>query len=175
MKARNMARCGLFAALLTVCAWLSIPTGDIAFTLQTFAVALILLLLGGKRGSLTVLLYLLLGAVGLPVFAGFSGGAGILLGATGGYILGFLLWALVYWLITALSPEGLWPRILAMAAGLLCCYAFGTLWFLRLYLNGTGAMGLGAALLKCVVPYLLPDGAKLCLAFLLHRRLERFV
>lgn len=171
MKARNMALCGLFAALLTLCAWISVPGAGVVFTLQTFGVALTLLLLGGKRGSITVLVYLLLGAVGLPVFTGFQGGIGTLLNVTGGYIVGFLVWALLYWLITAFAPQ---KRVMAMVAGLLVCYTFGTLWFYSLYLQGDPALSLGAFLLKCLVPYLLPDAVKLSLAFLLASRLKRF-
>ena len=79
------------AALMAVCSWISIPTA-IPFTLQTMAVFLAVGLLGGKRGTLAVTAYVLLGAVGAPVFANFSGGIGILLGQTGGYILGFRSW-----------------------------------------------------------------------------------
>ena len=83
------------AALMAVCSWISIPApAPLApFTLQTFAVFLILLLLGGRRGFFTVLTYILLGAVGLPVFAQFMGGVGVLFGTTGGYIIGFLFTA----------------------------------------------------------------------------------
>ena len=80
MKIRTMAQCGLFAALMCICAWVSIPFGDTVFTLQTFCLFLMLELLGGKRGSLVCLLYLLLGIAGLPVFSGFRGGLGVLLG-----------------------------------------------------------------------------------------------
>ena len=175
MKTRNMALCALFAALLCLCAWISIPAGDIAFTLQTFGVALTLWLLGGKRGSLAILLYLLLGAAGLPVFTGFQGGVGVLLNVTGGYILGFLAWGLLYWLLTALFPASDKMKIAAMALGLLACYGFGSGWFYGLYLKGGSAISLGLVLVKCVVPYLLPDAVKLSLAFLLYRRLRRFV
>ena len=87
---RDMALCSLFAAILAVSAWLTIP-GEVPFTLQTFGVFAALGLLGGKRGTIALALYLILGAVGLPVFAGFRGGFGVLLGTTGGYIFGFLL------------------------------------------------------------------------------------
>ena len=87
---RDMALVALMTALMAICSWISIPT-TVPFTLQTLGVFLACALLGGKRGSLAVFVYLLLGALGLPVFAGFSGGAGALLGSTGGYILGFLL------------------------------------------------------------------------------------
>lgn len=175
MKARNMALCALFAALLTLCAWISLPGGDVAFTLQTLAVALTLGLLGGKRGSLAILVYLLLGAVGLPVFSGFQGGLGILLGATGGYIWGFLLWGLLYWLLTALLPDSGIFRLLAMVLGLFLCYAAGSVWFWRMYLQNGSSLSLGLVLLKSVVPYLLPDAIKLATAWLLTLRLKRFV
>lgn len=175
MKIRNMALCALFAALLALCAWISIPVADVAFTLQTFGVALALWLLGGKRGTLSILVYLLLGAAGLPVFSGFRGGIGALLGVTGGYVLGFLVWGVLYWLICACCPDSRKVRLLAMAAGLLCCYAFGSFWFYRLYVHGGSAISLGLVLIKCVVPYLLPDAAKLAGAWFLAKRLKRFV
>lgn len=170
MKARNMVQVALFAALLAACAWISIPAGDIAFTLQTFGVALALLLLGGKQGTLAVLIYLLLGAAGLPVFSGFRGGAGMLLGTTGGYLTGFLLIGIVYWLVTKLGGKPL----IALILGQLLCYGFGSVWYSLLY-AGSSTMGLGLIVLKCVVPYLLPDALKLTLAFLLAKRLSRFV
>lgn len=175
MKARNMALCALFAALLTLCAWISVPVTDVAFTLQSMGIALVLWLLGGKRGSLAILVYLLLGAVGLPVFSGFQGGLGTLLGVTGGYLLGFFVWGILYWLLTALGPKTDSFRVLAMILGLFACYSFGSAWFLWLYLQNGNAVGLGFVLLKCVLPYLLPDAVKLTAAWLLTRRLKRFV
>lgn len=157
-----MVRCALFAALMAVYAWLSIPTPDIAFTMQTFGVFLALEVLGGKWGTVSILIYLALGAVGMPVFSGFRGGAGVLLGVTGGYIWGFLATGLVYWLLEKLN------RTLALAAGLTACYLCGCLWF-SLY---AGSAGFAGAVLKCVVPYLLPDLCKLVLAERLARRLK---
>ena len=174
MKIRNMALCALFAALLALCAWISIPAGDVAITMQTLGVFLALGVLGGKRGTIAVAIYLLLGIVGVPVFSGFQGGLGALMGATGGYIAGFLATALIYWLITALGRDKEIFRLLGMVLGLLACYLLGTLWFLFGYLSGD-SISLGAVLLKCVVPYLLPDTAKLILAWLLSRRLRQFV
>lgn len=171
MRVKNMTLCGLFVALIAICAWLSIPLGSIAITLQTFAVFLCLGLLGGKLGSVTILVYLLLGLVGVPVFSGFRGGATALMGATGGYIFGFLAAGLIYWLFTHFrSAPGL--QLFAMFLGLLICYAIGSAWFCLVYLPGTG---LGAVLLTCVAPYLLPDICKLLLAWFLSRRLHRFV
>lgn len=160
-----MVRSAIFAALMAVCAWISIPVPDIAFTMQTFAVFLTLGLLGGKWGTVSILIYLLLGCVGLPVFSGFQGGFGVLLGVTGGYIWGFLAAGLVYWALEKLcKPFG-------FIAGILCCYLCGSLWF-SLY---AGSAGLLAAVVKCVVPYLIPDAVKLTLAYALSRRLKKYV
>ena len=171
MKVRNMARCALFSALLAVCAWICVPLGDVAFTLQTFGIAVTLGLLGGKLGTISIFVYLLLGAAGVPVFSGFQGGLGAVLGVTGGYLMGFALWGLTYWLITALW-KGEKSRFWGMVFGLLLCYAFGTVWFRFGYLQSGG---IGAILIKCVIPYLLPDAVKLTLAWLLTRRLKRFL
>ena len=173
MKARNMALCGLFTAVLAVCAWLSFPIGDIAISLQTFGIFLTLGLLGGKRGSIAILVYLLLGAAGVPVFSGFRGGLGALLGTTGGYLFGFMLTSVCYWLITAVKDTPA-TRLIAMALGLLLCYGCGSYWYMTQYLS-EGIINLGAVLLKCVLPYLLPDILKLSLAWLLTGKLRRFV
>lgn len=171
MKVRHMTQCALFASLLTLCGWISIPAGDIAFTMQTFGVFLTLGLLGGKRGTAAIAVYLCMGAVGLPVFSGFRGGLGVLLGATGGYIGGFLLTGMSYWLVTALFRTRPWGKLLGCLAGLVLCYAAGTAWFCLAYIEG-GALSLGAVLAKCVLPYLLPDGVKLWLALLLAGRIN---
>ena len=173
MKVRNMALCGLFTAVLALCAWLSVPVGDMVITLQTFGIFLTLGLLGGKRGSLVILVYLLLGAVGAPVFSGFRGGLGALLGTTGGYIFGFMLTSLVYWLITAIKDTPA-ARLTAMIVGLILCYCYGSWWYLTQYLS-SDRVTLSMVLLKCVVPYLLPDALKLALAWFLTGRLKRFV
>lgn len=158
-----MVLCSLFAALTAVCAWISIPIPPLAFTLQTFAVFLALGILGGKWGTAAIGLYLLLGAVGLPVFTGFRGGAAAMLEPTGGFLWGFLLAGLVYWLLERLGKPA------AMAAGQLACYLCGCLW-LTVYAPGTE---LWAAALTCVVPYLIPDGVKLWLAWLLSGRIGK--
>ncbi len=171
MKIKNMVLCGIFAALLCVCAWLSFPLGDTAITLQTFGVLLCLGTLGGKRGTLAISVYLLLGTVGLPVFSGFRGGIGALLGTTGGYLTGFWVCGFVYWLLTSLFPR---YTLIPMAAGLLICYCFGSIWYYNVYAAG-GTATLGLILAKCVLPFLLPDIAKLLLAHSLSKKLKPFV
>ncbi len=169
MQVRNMSRCAMFAALLAVCAWIAVPIGDGMITLQTFGVFLALGLLGGKWGTASIFVYLLLGAAGLPVFSGFRGGIGALTGVTGGYLTGFLFTGLCYWFITAITSEK--ASILAAVVGLLVCYAFGSAWYYYGYAGG----GLGLILMKCVLPYVLPDILKLSLALALTRRLKKFV
>lgn len=161
---RNMVLCSLFAALMAICSWISIPVADIAFTLQTFGVFLSLGLLGGRRGSIAVFIWLLLGAAGAPVFSGFRGGIGSLAGVTGGYLWGFLLAALAYRLLERFG------KLPAMVAGQLVCYLCGCFWF-YLYTGG----GLLLILVRCVVPYLLFDVVKLALAYTLSRRLARHI
>ena len=100
-KAIDITLIALFAALMAICSWISIPL-TVPFTLQTFAVFVTLEIIGGKRGTLSILVFLLLGAIGVPVFAGFKSGVAVLLGTTGGYLIGFLCTALIYWLFTSL-------------------------------------------------------------------------
>ena len=170
-QAIDLAYVAVCAALMAVCSWISIPA-TVPFTLQTFAVFCSLGLLGGRRGTAAILVYLLLGALGVPVFAGFSGGIGIIFGTTGGYLLGFILMGLVYWLGERLSMDSRNIRIISMILGLLLCYAFGTAWFMFVYARQTGAIALGTALAWCVVPFLLPDLVKMALALLLSGRLR---
>ena len=167
----DMADIAIFAVLMAVCAWISIPMA-VPFTLQTFAVFAALGTLGGKRGTYAVAVYLLLGAVGLPVFAGFKSGLAALLGTTGGYILGFFVSALLYWLIIAKLGSSLPVTLGAMVLGLLVCYAFGTAWFLLIYAKTTGPVGLLTALGWCVFPFVVPDLCKLGLALALSRRVR---
>ncbi len=159
-----MTLASLFAALLAICAWICIPVSDIGHTLQTFGIFLALALLGGKWGTVSIGIYLLLGAVGLPVFSGFRGGLGHLIGVSGGFLWGFLLSGLVYW---ALERCGRW---IAMLGGLLACYFCGCIWF---YCYSGG--GLVFILLRCVIPYVFFDLAKLWLADRLANRLKKVI
>ena len=168
-RTKALVRCALGAALICVCAWITIP-GPVPFTLQTFAVACVLGLLGGRAGTVSILCYILLGALGLPVFSGFSGGIGRLLGATGGYILGFLGMGLVYWAAAGRSLR-VWRMAAGMIAGLFVCYLFGTIWFVRVYTGTQGPMSYAAALGLCVWPFLPFDALKLASALTVSRML----
>lgn len=172
IKTIDIAFIAMFSAILAVCSWISIPAA-VPFTLQTFGVFLAVGVLGGKRGTLTVLTYILMGMIGVPVFAGFSGGIGCLLGSTGGYIIWFLFSAIVMWLMECLLGKKKWVLILSMIFGLLVCYLFGTIWFMFVYARSTGAIGMWTALTWCVIPYIIPDGIKIGLAFVMSMRLKR--
>ncbi len=172
LKTLDLAYVGLAVALLAVCSWISIPTA-IPFTMQTFAVFAVVGILGMYRGTLAILVYILLGAVGVPVFAGFSGGIGVLFRNTGGYIMGFLFTALITGAIIKLFGKKVWIMAVAMVLGLLVCYAFGTIWFMVVYARNNGAVGAATALSWCVVPYIIPDLFKIALAIILTKRVGK--
>lgn len=175
-RAKDMAYIAVFTALLAVCAWISVPMPwGVSYTLQTMGVFLAIGVLGGKRGTLAVLVYLLLGAVGVPVFSGFRGGAAALLGTTGGYIAGFLFSTLVMWAMERLLGKKLTVLALSMVVGLAVCYAFGTVWYMIVYTQASGPVALGTVLGWCVTPFILPDLVKIALALLLTARLRPHV
>lgn len=161
-------------ALITICAWISLPFA-VPFTLQTFAVYFVLGLLGGKKGTAAIAVYILLGAVGVPVFHSFTGGLGIIFGNTGGYMLGFVLSGLILWGAEKIFGNSTKVFIAASLAGLLVCYAFGTLWFMALYMKTTGPVGLTAVLGWCVFPFVIPDLIKIALAVVLSKRVSKAI
>ncbi len=173
-KTRNIVYIGIMAAIIAVTSWISIPSA-VPFTLQTMGVFTAVGLLGGKRGTISVMVYILLGAIGLPVFAGFSGGIGIILGTTGGYIVGFLFSALLMWGIERLFGSSSLVLAVSMIAGLLICYAIGTVWYMAVYMKNTGPVGLWTVLGSCVTPFIIPDFIKIAVSLLLTNRLRKVV
>lgn len=161
---------GFFVAIIAVCSQIIIPFGQIPFTLQTLGVFLSASLLGARRATYSVFVYILLGAVGLPVFSAFSGGLGFLLGPTGGYIIGFLFTAFIVGFITEKLGKTAWLLALSMAIGLLLCYAFGTAWFCIVMKKD-----ILYGLLCCVVPYIIPDIVKIVASIFMIQRLDKFV
>lgn len=168
---RDMAYCAIFAVVMAICSWISIPA-SVPFTLQTMGVFLSCIVLGGKRGTIAVTVFILLGCIGIPVFSGFTGGMGIILGSTGGYIIGFIFTGLIMWLFEHFFGNKTWSVILSMALGLVVCYAIGTVWFMVVYARSSGAVGLGAVLGWCVIPFILPDIAKMAVAFVVGKRVH---
>lgn len=171
-KTYDMAYTAVFAVLIAICSWISIPT-VVPFTLQTFAVFLAVSVLGGRRGTLSIVVYVLLGAVGIPVFAGFKGGIGVLLNTTGGYIVGFIFAGLIMWLMERLFGRKLWAQLLGMILGMITYLSVGTAWFMAVYLRQTGPVSLGTVLGWCVIPFLIPDIVKMMLALSLGNLLRK--
>ena len=173
LTVKDLAQISMMTALIAVCAWLTIPF-TVPFTMQTFAVFVTLLLLDGRKGPIAILLYILLGAAGVPVFSGFGGGIGVLAGPTGGYIVGFLLTGILYWATTRVRNSRKMNN-LVLLAGHVLCYAFGTLWFSIVKENAGSPIGFLQGLTICVLPYILPDLAKLVLADLIARRVKKLM
>lgn len=172
--AREIAYIALGVALITVCAWISVPVLSIPYTLQTFAVPLVGALMGWKRGVAAIAVYILMGLIGIPVFSNFNAGAGALFGATGGYLFGFLFSVFISGLFKLVPLKNKWGRTAmlygANILGMAVCYAFGTAWFAYIY-----ECTIVYALTVCVVPYLIADAVKLAVAAVLTVQLERFV
>lgn len=159
MNVRQIARAGVFVALLTVASWVSIPLGPVPFTLQTMALALLPAVLDGATACAAVGVYLLLGALGLPVFAGFGGGIASIVGPTGGFLWGFLLGTAVAGVLTK-ALAGKAPRfagiLVADVAMLLVAYVCGTV-----QLMVVAQLDAVSALMLAVVPFVIPDAIKL--------------
>ena len=168
---RKLAYVAIFSLLIAVGAWVSVPLA-VPFTLQTFFIFLGSYLLGAKC-LLAIAVYILLGIVGVPVFAGMQAGVGVLLSQTGGYMLGWAFIPLTVCVFNRVFGRKTWAYVGAMSLGLLLCYALGTVWFAIVYTRNVGAVGVGAALLWCVVPFLVPDLAKMAAAIFLGRKLEK--
>ena len=166
---RQLVYIALMAVLIAACAWVTIPVGPVPFTLQTFGVFCTLALLGGRDGTLSVLVYLAIGAIGAPVFSGFAGGIGKIVGPTGGYMLGFIAAGLIYWAAERLFGRTAPVRIASMIVGNVACYAFGTAWFMVV---APSKPGLASALSLCVLPYVIPDLCKIVCACLFARALR---
>ena len=164
---RKYCFAAVFTALCAVCAQIQIPLPMVPINLALFAVHLAGALLGAKFGTAAIAAYVLLGALGAPVFAGFAGGMQIIAGKTGGYIIGYLLAALIAGLLRARWGLNFWKLCLAMTLGTAACYLFGTVWFMVV----TG-MGLWMSLVYCVFPFLIGDALKIALAAYLTGRLD---
>ncbi|MBQ9532226.1 MAG: biotin transporter BioY [Eubacterium sp.] len=174
LKTIDLAYIGLSAALIAVCSWISIPL-TVPITLQTLGVCLVSGLFGAKRGTLSVFIYILLGAIGVPVFSGFKGGIGALFGATGGYIIGFIFTALIVGIVSDKTEGNFLKVLIAMIVGVLICYVFGTAWFAVVYAKTSEPASLKTILGWCVLPFLLPDAVKIILSAVLTNRLKKFI
>ena len=170
-SAKEICYIAVCVAIMAVCSVITIPLpGGVPVTLQTFAVFLCVGLLGTMRATVAVTVYILLGMIGVPIFSGFGSGVGVILGPTGGYIIGFIFTALIVGLMTEKLGKKLWVEIVSMILGLAVCYAFGTVWFMFQM-----KMGLVESLLLCVVPYLIADALKIAFSAVLVNRLDKVI
>lgn len=155
----NMTSCALMAALMCVLCPVSIPIGPIPVSLSILVILITVVILGTWRALVSYTVYLLLGAVGMPVFSGFQGGLAKLAGPTGGYLLGFWLMILIGGIIMELCRRNLWLTMLGMVLGVAADYALGTAWFV-FQTEST----LAHALEVCVYPFIALDLAKIVAA-----------
>lgn len=159
----------LLAALTAVLAQIAIPLPSmVPISLSTLGGYLAAGLLSWKAAAVSQLVYVLIGAVGVPVFANFHGGLGVVMGPTGGYLIGYIISALVAGLIISKTNEKFYWYIIAMLAGTFFCYLFGTIW----YMVVMSQTNIAAALMSCVVPFLPGDAVKIILASLLALKLR---
>ncbi len=164
----SIAAISLFSALICVCSFISIPFA-IPITLQLFGVYLALFTLGGRRGLVSVLLYISIGALGLPVFSGFTGGISRLFDATGGYIFGFIVLSLVYLALSSVLPKRRFFAAVASGVSLTALYLSGSLWYAFVYLDGGERFVY--ILIVTIVPFVIPDIIKIILAYIVSKRI----
>lgn len=167
MKTKVLTTSAMFVALTAICSQIQIPLPMVPINLALFAIYLAGAILGPKYGTLSIIAYVLLGGIGAPIFAGFSGGFGIITGPTGGYIIGYIVATLIVGLITKKFGYSWWKLVIAMVVGLTACYIVGTLWFMYVTDNS-----LTAAMTYCVIPFLPGDVVKIILATVLTLRLR---
>jgi biotin transport system substrate-specific component len=156
---KSIALIALMTAVTCVLAPLSLPIGPVPISLTNLAIYLALYILGMKKGTISYIVYLFIGLVGVPVFSGFTGGPAKLIGPTGGYLIGFVFMAMIAGIFIDKFKGKMVPSMVGMILGTLVCYGFGTAW-----LAYQGQMNFKAALLAGVIPFIPGDLIKMVLA-----------
>ena len=157
-------------ALLAVSAWVTVPLGPVPFTLQTMALAFLLVALKPKQALLSVVCYVVLGAVGLPVFSGMRGGVGVLFGPTGGFVLGFVLTAILAYLLRSRMRASAPLDVAVVALMIVCSYGVGWAW-----LAVSASMSPIAAFMAACAPFIVPDVLKCAAGIVLANAVRRAV
>ena len=159
----------LFAAVTAVCSWISVPLPftPVPVNLATLAVFISGGLLGPKYGLMAECVYVLCGGFGLPVFAGFRGGPSVLAGPTGGYIIGFIVMAVIAGLVIDNCHKP-WVQLIGMIVGTIVCYLFGTIWFCIV-----ADYTFKAALAVCVIPFIPADLVKMVIAMIIGPMIKK--
>ena len=160
LSTRGLIICAIFASITAILAQISIPLpfSTVPLTMQVFAVTISGIILGAKKGLISQLIYVTLGAIGMPVFAGMSGGMGMVFGYTGGFIISFPIMALVIGYVSERNDKVYWI-IISMILALVINYSIGTLWY-----SLVAGVGIVQGFTVCVVPFLIADIIKICLA-----------
>ena len=168
IRTKQMVLIALMAAVTCVLGPLSIPLpfSPVPISLTNFAIFLAIFVLGMKNGTISFIIYLLLGAVGVPVFSSFRGGLQVLAGPTGGYLIGFIFLALIMGFALDHFDRKLVPTIIGMIIGMAVCYAFGTVWLAKLL-----SLSFKEGLMMGVIPYLAGDAAKIIIAAIVGPKL----
>ncbi len=170
-KTRDLVYMAICTALICICSWITIP-GTIPFTLQTLAIFITLGLLGWKKGTISILIYIILGIIGLPVFSYFNSGIGAILGPTGGYIIGFIFAGLIYGILSYFIKNENVLNILGFISGLLICYLIGTIWFYYVY-SANNSISFVSVIMMCVIPFIAPDILKILLAIFVVKNVKK--
>ena len=171
---QTMIFIALFATLMCIGAWIQFP-GPVPATMQTFVVFVSLGLLGSKSTFIMLLIYVVLGAVGLPVFSGFNSGFGALTGPTAGFIWGFLLGVPVFYIFEKYFFHKKSLIIIGYIIYILIHYIPGALWYCRFTVGEINIPGLLSSTLVTVVPFIIPDGIKLFISILTVNRLKKII
>ena len=168
IKTKQMVLIALMTSVTCVLGPLSIPLpfSPVPISLTNFAIFLAIFVLGMKSGTISFIIYLLLGAVGVPVFSSFRGGFQVLAGPTGGYLIGFIFLALIMGFALDHFDRKLVPTIIGMIIGMAVCYAFGTVWLAKLL-----SLSFKEGLMMGVIPYLPGDAAKIIIAAIVGPKL----
>ena len=173
LNTKDMTQIALFTTIIIISSWLNVTIFSfIPFTLQTSAIFLCLLTLNKKNSLYCILLYIIMGCIGLPVFSGFKGGAQALFGPTGGFIIGFIIMGLINF-ITYNKNHKLYLRFIIMLISLCALYFFGVVWFVNVYTKSP--ITLIEAYNICVAPFIIFDISKLLLACLTTNRISKLI
>ena len=168
-RVQKMVLTALFAALTAVCSQIAIPTPwGVPFHLALFSIFVTGAVLGPVWGCASQLIYTALACVGVPVLAGFNGGAAALVGKTGGYVIGYIPMVIIAGYFAVRFKHNKWWMMLGMLLGTVVCYLFGSIWFIALT-----KVDIVTCVTLCVLPYLVPDVIKMLLAALLVEKWDR--
>ena len=170
ISSRTIAFTALLAAIICAIAPWTVPIGPIPVSLATFGIYIASCVIDAKHGTVATIVYVVLGAIGVPVFAGFMGGFGRIVGPTGGFIIGYIPCAFVVGLVRDGLRGRAWSYPVAMVAGTIVLYALGTAWYV--FQSG---VDVAAALAACVLPFLPGDALKIAAASVLCVRLRPLV